>query len=399
MTVINTQYLAHMSKYANAVYGLSLFLYSFVMMRRVWLNSYLESNAHSLMQQINRNLRETRMKDYNQLKITLQSLVQEIGGSLIYCTDANIIGRTPWFIAYDNTFDSVVISIRGTWSVKDVVTDILLETQSLDEAGRQFGFDGEGEYTHRGMYLVAMEVMSDLLNMNILPAIFEKKPIEDNNIMLPPELLQKITPSTKLVIVGHSLGGGAAALMSLFLQHRYPNTCCAFDPPGETLSPGLRDRSAHFITTTVFGHDIFPRVSSYTYSILQDNIVGSLCYCKLSKYRFFYMLAMNKLKVKSMFYNREEEMSDEKKDVLRKWMLNSMEYQQNYAKKCLLPGNIIYIKFDKLKVYTKKGKKKDLVKENPVHAVAEEFLDLRLGHHFWFNHWVFLVRTRIESEV
>ena len=36
------------------------------------------------------------------------------------------IGRTPWFIAYDNTFDSVVISIRGTWSVKDVVTDILL---------------------------------------------------------------------------------------------------------------------------------------------------------------------------------------------------------------------------------------------------------------------------------
>lgn len=133
-----------MSKYANAVYGLSL----------VWLNSYLESNAHSLMQQINRNLRETRMKDYNQLKITLQSLVQEIGGSLIYCTDANIIGRTPWFIAYDNTFDSVVISIRGTWSVKDVVTDILLETQSLDEAGRQFGFDGEGEYTHRVHYLM-----------------------------------------------------------------------------------------------------------------------------------------------------------------------------------------------------------------------------------------------------
>ena len=110
--------------------------------------------------------------------------------------------------------------------------------------------------------------------------------------------------------------------MSLFLQHQYPNTCCAFDPPGETLSPGLRDRSAHFITTTVFGHDIFPRVSSYTYSILQDNIVGSLCYCKLSKYRFFYMLAMNKLKVKSMFYSREEEMSDEKKDVLRRWMLN-----------------------------------------------------------------------------
>ena len=74
MTVINTQYLAHMSKYANAVYGGSLLLYSFVMMRRVWLNSYLESNAHSLMQQINRNLRETRMKDYNQLKVGIPIL-------------------------------------------------------------------------------------------------------------------------------------------------------------------------------------------------------------------------------------------------------------------------------------------------------------------------------------
>ncbi len=35
------------------------------------------------------------------------------------------VGRTPWFIAYDSKYDSVVISVRGTWSMKDVVTDIL----------------------------------------------------------------------------------------------------------------------------------------------------------------------------------------------------------------------------------------------------------------------------------
>ena len=33
------------------------------------------------------------------------------------------IGRTPWFIAYDERYDSVVISIRGTWSIQDCVTD------------------------------------------------------------------------------------------------------------------------------------------------------------------------------------------------------------------------------------------------------------------------------------
>lgn len=38
------------------------------------------------------------------------------------------IGRTPWFIAYDETYDAVVISIRGTWSLKDCITDLLVGT-------------------------------------------------------------------------------------------------------------------------------------------------------------------------------------------------------------------------------------------------------------------------------
>lgn len=69
------------------------------------------------------------------LQITLQSVIHEIGGELIYCSDANMfvyffslmnsIGKTPWFIAYDEKYDSVVVSIRGTWSLTDVVTDLM----------------------------------------------------------------------------------------------------------------------------------------------------------------------------------------------------------------------------------------------------------------------------------
>ena len=32
-----------------------------------------------------------------------------------------------------------------------------------------------------------------------------------------------------------------------------------------------------------------------------------------------------------------------------------------------------------------------VIREIPVHAVAEEFLDLRFGKNFFYNHWVFLV--------
>lgn len=120
--------------------------------------------------------------------------------------------------------------------------------------------------------------------------------------------------------MGHSLGGSAASLLSIFLQSTYPNTCCAYDPPGETLSPGLRERTRHFITTTVFGHDIFPRVSSYTLSILQDNIVGSLCMCKLSKIRFYMNLLFNRMDIPSTFFKSVSKLSQEKQMMLDSWL-------------------------------------------------------------------------------
>lgn len=89
-----------MATYANAVYGFSLFVLSTEVSFSVFLNSYLEKNSQPLMRQVNQNLRETSMKDYNQLKvsffgegeaqISLQSLIHEIGGALIYCTDLNL---------------------------------------------------------------------------------------------------------------------------------------------------------------------------------------------------------------------------------------------------------------------------------------------------------------------
>ena len=108
--------------------------------------------------------------------------------------------------------------------------------------------------------------------------------------------------------------------MSIFLQSTFPNTCCAFDPPGETLSPGLREQSAHYVTTTVFGNDIFPRVSSYTFSLLQDNIITSLCYCKISKLRFVVSFLMDNLNVENLFYSSISDMKEEKENIMIHWL-------------------------------------------------------------------------------
>ena len=129
---------------------------------------------------------------------------------------------------------------------------------------------------------------------------------------------EEVSSSTKLVIVGHSLGGGAAVLMSLFLQRDYPNTCCCFDPPGETLSPGLRELSTHFCTTTVFGHDIFPRVSSYRLSLLQFNVFASLAHCRWSKARYFLDVLLRRVTMESAF--ADEIASEEVGRSLNAWL-------------------------------------------------------------------------------
>ena len=70
----------------------------------------------------------------------------------IIMTSSSSIGRTPWFIAYDSKYDCVVVSIRGTWSVKDVVTDILAGSEIPSVLGRRTiaGGGGTAVWLRRG---------------------------------------------------------------------------------------------------------------------------------------------------------------------------------------------------------------------------------------------------------
>lgn len=61
-------------------------------------------------------------------------------------------------------------------------------------------------------------------------------------------------------------------------------------------------------------------MSSYTLSILQDNIVGSLCMCKVSKLRFYMNLLFNRMDVPSTFFKSMNKLSQEKKLMLDSWL-------------------------------------------------------------------------------
>ena len=48
------------------------------------------------------------------------------------------------------------------------------------------------------MYLVAKEVMNDLMKLQLLPFLFEKKPVENKDILVDEALLSKVSADSSL---------------------------------------------------------------------------------------------------------------------------------------------------------------------------------------------------------
>ena len=49
-------------------------------------------------------------------------------------------------IVVDRAWKTVVVAIRGTLSLEDMITDVTISPRCLEELGKKFGFDGVGEY-------------------------------------------------------------------------------------------------------------------------------------------------------------------------------------------------------------------------------------------------------------
>lgn len=91
-------------------------------------------------------------------------------------------------------------------------------------------------------------------------------------------------PNLQLIICGHSLGAGVAALLSLLLRPYFPRVrCYAFSPPGALVSPDLARVMEGWVTTVVVGKDMVPRMSLATLTGLLGELVDYTSRCKVSK--------------------------------------------------------------------------------------------------------------------
>ncbi|KAG0127429.1 hypothetical protein HOY82DRAFT_490580 [Tuber indicum] len=201
--------------------------------------------------------------------ILLSSFTDPGGG---YDTDGEVNTGIPLvhFVAVDHGAQAIVVTCRGTLGLEDVLTDLTCEYADLWLRGTKYR-------AHKGMLNSALLLIKkDSRLLNTIKSSLEK------------------FPGYGLVLCGHSLGGGVAAILAILLSApsgsspgpytttnayiqllhssslRIPEGrqihCYAYGPPA-CISEPLRRRTCSLITSVVNGNDCIPTLS---FGIIRD---------------------------------------------------------------------------------------------------------------------------------
>eukprot|EP00501_MAST-03F_sp_TOSAG23-6_P000158 GSMAST32.ASY1.ANO1.161.1 assembled CDS len=200
-------------------------------------------------------------------KLDISSIVEQtcLNKNDLICFNSameNSFLQKHWYVCVDHRTKSIIIAIRGTLSLLDVLTDVCFIAP-------------ENRMTDKNKSLKYSENSSEHVNDNnrtreTFHALDKEGVLYDK--------------SYELVITGHSLGAGVAALLALVLKNQYPSTrCIAYSPPGALLTQGIAEWTKTFITTLIVGKDIIPRLSLSSLESLRDNIVQVACETNASK--------------------------------------------------------------------------------------------------------------------
>uniref|UniRef100_A0A665VGI6 Diacylglycerol lipase-beta n=1 Tax=Echeneis naucrates TaxID=173247 RepID=A0A665VGI6_ECHNA len=206
---------AHCMQFAAAAYGWPLFIYS---------------NPFTGPCKLSGDCCRSQAAEYeivggDNLGCHFSSILHSTGlqyRDFIYVSFHNQIYEIPFFVALDHKREAVLVAVRGTLSLKDVLTDLSAECEDLPVDGVS-----GASYGHKGISQAAGYIYKKLVNDGILNQAFS------------------VAPEYKLVITGHSLGAGTASILAILLRNSFPNLqCYAFSPPGGLLRlsiPNMED--------------------------------------------------------------------------------------------------------------------------------------------------------------
>lgn len=189
---------------------------------------------------------------------------------LVYAQLHSGFSQNPYCILLDHAWQSVVVSIRGTFSLEDCVTDVLIDPESLEPLGREFGFDATNQYCHGGVLACVRNVYRDLQRHQLL------------HRLLVGETAQY--PHYTLRLVGHSLGAATCTILSYMLRPTFPTLRVVnYSPPGCSLTWELAVQCRKWCSSFVLDGDLVPRLTRDSMERLRDEVLELIAQIKVPK--------------------------------------------------------------------------------------------------------------------
>jgi hypothetical protein len=102
----------------------------------------------------------------------LNFLTKDIESDVVYASYNNDTVAKPFAVFLNHEQSSVVISIRGSMSLEDCITDAIAEPVEMKEAGDRWDFEGRDRYAHTGILKAAMNIREELESSKVLEKIF-----------------------------------------------------------------------------------------------------------------------------------------------------------------------------------------------------------------------------------
>jgi len=212
---------------------------------------------------------------------------------IIMFDNRNMIEEVPFLLVADRTTKSLVISIRGTLSLHDMLTDLRGDPGQIGDLNPEWT-------AHLGMVNCAMYVLSRLhgeapVRERSLRSGGGLEQVSQTSLVSQKSHLASCLESQEykdyqLVVTGHSLGAGTAAILAFLLREKYPDRkvrCYAYSPPGGLLSLAAAKESEKFTLSVLVGDDVIPRLSLRNIGTLSSDIKHSITSCSLPKYQIF----------------------------------------------------------------------------------------------------------------
>jgi len=205
---------------------------------------------------------------------------------IIMFDNRNNLEEVPFFLVADRSTNSLVISIRGTLSLHDLLTDLRGEPGRMaDESITDIEIDF---HAHQGMVNAARYVYKRLHGIETGRTGERSSNKHSRKDMLRMALDTPDYSGYKLVVTGHSLGAGTASILAFLLRAKYGEsmvTCYAYCPPGGLLSKDAAEESEKFTVGVVMRDDVIPRTSLNNIAMLSRDIKHVISQCELAKYK------------------------------------------------------------------------------------------------------------------